>query len=370
MIRLEKSQYDLAKQLFADLANSQLFCAGVLAGTYDGAVYVDDLENPQAGFVRKDGMWWFLAGNPPAENFIQALNIALWDKSLTGEDSWGGMLVCHPDGWESAIHTLYAPHKPIKTERLHYIASTMAWDWQSQIPEGITIRFANQTLLDDGISLPDTVANVVTLRQESEQPDTRAMGYVAVDKNKVVAYAVIDCIVGTGGDLGFFTDPNYRRRGLGSIVSAAVIAYALKYGLDTIHWDCESFNHGSIKTAEKLGLTLDHRHGMYNLMFNPKIHAINLGWKEIDIGEYVAARDFATSEIATYGKDGVHYHMHYILARALFGVGQPNAALSALQDAAEYGWDNAEEAESDFVDLMKMPLWEGIIAKIHENAKQ
>ena len=85
MIELEAVDFYRVRALFEPLMAYQIFCTGVLDGLYTGKVFVDDRDNPRSGFVSKDGIWWFLAGNPNNPAFNDALHRALFDRTISGE---------------------------------------------------------------------------------------------------------------------------------------------------------------------------------------------------------------------------------------------------------------------------------------------
>lgn len=90
MIELQSTDFYKAHSLFKPLTAHQMFCAGVLEGYYKGRVFVDDLNNPQSAFLTQGGGWWFLAGDPHNAAFNQALNTALFNRTMSGERGWGG----------------------------------------------------------------------------------------------------------------------------------------------------------------------------------------------------------------------------------------------------------------------------------------
>ena len=268
MLELAPADFDSVQPLFASMHRHQMFCAGVVSRLYPGRVFVDNRENPRTGLVVKEGMWWFLAGDPHNAAFNAALNTAIFDRTITGPKGWGGMLVCDSAAWDSAIPAIYAPRTPIKTQRLHYVCESITFDPLAFVPDGFEVRFIDQSLVDDGIDIEGSAANILRLRQDAPDPDLKAIGVVALHGGRIVAHAVIDTIVQGGGDIGIYTDGAFRRRGLALATSAALIAYALSHGLHTIHWDVESFNAGSIKTAERLGLRLISQHDMLNFVLD------------------------------------------------------------------------------------------------------
>ena len=83
MIELQTADFYKARALFEPLMAHQMFCAGVLDGLYAGRLFVDDVDNPQSAFVTQGNVWWFLAGDPHNAAFNQALNTALFNRTIS-----------------------------------------------------------------------------------------------------------------------------------------------------------------------------------------------------------------------------------------------------------------------------------------------
>lgn len=367
MIELQSTDFYRVRSLFEPLMAHQMFCAGVLDGLYPGRVFVDDLNKPQSAFITQDGVWWFLAGDPRNAAFNQTLNTALFNRTMNGERSWGGMLVCHPADWDAQIPLIFAPHIPITTQRLHYTCQQLKVDWRSQIPDGFEIRFIDLSLIDDGIEVHGSAGDILKTRQETLEPDRKAMGYVAIHNREIVASSVINCIVNKGGDIGLFTNPEHRRRNLAYLTSAAVIEYALSHGLEVVHWNCESFNAGSIRTANKLGLQFSHTHSMYILILNPVRHELNRAWSHFDAGHYEQAIAICQQSNSS-GNAPVHPENHYIVARCQLAMGKSDEAALSLEVAAQSGWDSLDEMLADFLALTSHPSWQEIVGQVQKNA--
>ncbi len=368
MIELQAADFYKVRSLFETLMAHQMFCAGVLEGLYKGRVFADDLNNPQSAFITQGGVWWFLAGDTRNAAFNQSLNSALFNRTISGEKGWGGMLVCHQGDWDTQIPLIFAPHIPITTQRLHYTSRQLQVDWRSQISDDFEIRFIDQSLVEDGIELHGTVADILNARQEVMEPDRKAMGYVAIYNREIVASSVINCIVNRGGDISLFTNPEHRRRNLAYLTSAALIEYALSHGIEVVHWNCESFNTGSIRTAEKLGLQFSHTHSMHILILNPVRHELNRAWSYFDAGHYEQAVAIC-QQGDNSGKNPVHPENHYIVARCHLATGKPDEAVQALTLAAQAGWDSIDEMQVDFLSLADHPSWQALADQVQKNVK-
>jgi RimJ/RimL family protein N-acetyltransferase len=125
------------------------------------------------------------------------------------------------------------------------VAATLE-KWQRLAQEG----FVERGFMDYGF---------VTLDVRSERP-------------VICSWASVDFIANGYGDLGFFTQPDYRRKGLGTIAVAATLEDGFQRGLKQVNWTCDADNPGSFHTAEKLGLERIADYQMAFLLFDEKQH--------------------------------------------------------------------------------------------------
>jgi GNAT superfamily N-acetyltransferase len=267
---LNKTDYERVHQLFKPLAEYLTFCAAVLEGTQAGQVFVDDVAVPRSAFMITRDVWAYLAGNPHNDPFNQALNKAIYARQVVGEDAFGLLLHCHPDDWQAALKVVAKPRQPIPAARRRYIGRALQFDWQTHVPDGFTIQWADHTLLDrPGLELPRDVKNMLETRGPDGDPMQKGFGFVALHEDgtagtaSIAAHAVIDSIADGVGDIGLVTSEGFRRRGLATATVAAAVAYGLSHGLAMVNWDCGASNIGSLRTAEKLGFERERDHTMY-----------------------------------------------------------------------------------------------------------
>ncbi len=260
---LNETDYSRVRPLFQPL-EFQLFCAGVLEGRYPGRVFADDPVAPRAALLITREVWGFLAGNPDNAAFNRALNQAIFSREIVDEQAWGLLLSCTPESWERALAVVCAPRQPIKAGRRHYICRQLTYDWRASVPRGFVVQQIDETLLErPAQELSHDVRNLLAAGIATDDDLRSGFGFVALHRGKIAAYALVDCVVGDGGDIGLFADEKYRRLGLATATSAATLEYGLSHGLSWIAWDCAVGNIASIRTAEKLGLTHERDHQMY-----------------------------------------------------------------------------------------------------------
>jgi len=67
-------------------------------------------------------------------------------------------------------------------------------------------------------------------------------------------------VVGRRAEVGIYTAPDHRGKGLATAAVAAAVEHCLQRGIDHIGWHCWSPNEASFRTARRVGFehVLDH----------------------------------------------------------------------------------------------------------------
>ena len=269
--KLQKGMFYKTKDIFSPL-RFQLFPAAVVAGLQEGDIYVDDQLNPGSALMVTREVWAYLAGEPNQADFNKALNQAIFNREITGEDSWGLLVSC-PKAWEQALKVIFHPRDLIKLERRHYRRNTGFIQTQHPLPEGYELRLVEPELRQSGCELPEDVVQLLESWDAIQEPELRGYGFVTVKDGKIAAHAVVDVIVDRAGDIGLVTSPKDRLRGLGTALSAACVDYGVgEKGLREFLWDCRADNKGSIRIAEKLGFEFQESHSMFIFDFEPVVN--------------------------------------------------------------------------------------------------
>ena len=251
--------------LFQRLTQTHPMCTAVLEGIYPGKVYVDDPIQPRTALLttyiesEAHGMWYFLAGEPANDAFNQSLNAAIFTDQIIASATPIVFFTCDPDDWGGQMHVLMAPRPPIWVPRYHFIGRQVSFDWRAALPPGFTVERMSEDLRRlPGLQLPEDVAVTLSKWQAVTDPRFMDFGFVIVDRTGsqviIASWATVDFIAAGAGDLGFFTQPSYRRSNLGTIVASVALEHGFASGLRQINWTCDAGNPGSTHTAEKLGL--------------------------------------------------------------------------------------------------------------------
>ena len=271
------------RPLFQRLMRSQPMCTAVLEGIYPGRVYVDNPAQPRSALLTTyiesaaRGMWCFLAGEPINDAFNRSLNAAILSGQIVAKNTPILFFTCDPDDWGDQMDAVMTPRRPIWIPRYHFVSQRVGFDWRAALPTGFTVEPINEELSQlPGMQMPDDIA--ATLSKWKAVTDARFMdfGFVVLDRTRpqltIASWATVDFVAAGAGDLGFFTQPAYRRSRLGTIAASAALEHGFAIGLQRVNWTCDANNPGSVRTAEKLNLERKEDYHQAVLLMNEKSH--------------------------------------------------------------------------------------------------
>ncbi|PEW85316.1 GNAT family N-acetyltransferase [Bacillus cereus] len=236
--------------LFEDFNNVVLL--SYLQG-HMGTAWVNNLENPTVAQVTV-GIFTFYTGDPNVKETDELLrNIP--DRML---------VIVHSEEWKKRLEKFYE-RKIDKFLRYKFKRNAVVFDHSklqsfiSALPKGYELR-----------RIDEHIVNIPTLHKVSEDFTSqfqtvedyikRGIGYSILCKGEVVCGASSYSIYDKGIEIEVATNHNHRRKGLATIVSAALILDCLEKGIYP-NWDAA--NTTSAKLAEKLGYVFDKAYDTY-----------------------------------------------------------------------------------------------------------
>lgn len=367
MNKLNPKDHLTAAYIFQALTEFQPLAAAVIHGLQPGSIYVDDLDSPQAGLINVWGNWCFLAGEPH-EGFITDLNAALFDRSVIDSEAPFLLFTIDEAVWGEHLAAVFHPRHPIPMLRRHYTAKRITYDWRASIPNGYQITPMSLELLERP-ELPDEVRETLERWQSSTHPDFRDCGFVAVYDEKIAAWATVDGVTNGAGDVGLVTQETHRRKGLAAATSAAAMEQALANGTKVLHWTCAENNLGSIRTAEKLGLTLQRSYRLFFFEYDELWDLIQYAGHLINAGEHQHGLELCTRALGI-SSDPPQPLLIYT-ARAQAVLGMQDEALTTLRQLVKAGWKDAAFLENDprFETLHDSAGWQAILTNLHEETE-
>jgi RimJ/RimL family protein N-acetyltransferase len=333
--RLKPEKYDRVRSLFRELMSWNATLTALLDGTSPGYVLADDSATPAAAFAgTAEG--FFLAGNPTHEGFIEEVNAHLVRRYFNDEPTVAGdgiFLRHHPIGWKDRVAGLFKPREPMVLVGRHYLCTELAYsDWRDHLPRGFTVRRLDADLLaDSGLTVP-----AVMLEQIEENWETRdrflahGFGCVAVHEDTISHWSIADCVTKDRHcEIGIWSLPEHRRRGLAAITTAANVEHALRRGFVRVGWQCTDDNVGSYRTAERVGFVLERTATSAYCMFSSVHQEAENGWYHLRNGRPRESAE-AYDRLFVLGGSFPDY-IHQTAARAFAEAGRPDAALRHLR---------------------------------------
>lgn len=357
MQRLDAGDYPRVAPLFAGLEH-HLCAAAVLDSGCPGWVYVDDPGEPRAAFLGSpEGH--FLAGEPHAA-FVAALR----DLMASDRAKFGNLhLVCTSEEWVPHLATLMGDLPPLAEERSYYVFSrpTVA---VPATPEGFALAPVDGALLArTGLRNHAAVAGWgVANWGGADAFLARGVGVCVVHGAAIVSWCLADCAVGSRMEIGIATDPDYRRRGLAALATAATVEVALARGFDRLGWHCWTRNLGSRRVAERVGFDHVGTYTNYWCLADPARHAAETALHAARRGDRATANAWCERVAADPAATGrTHFHAAAVLA----ALGDHDAALAQLREAVALGGADAEilRGAELFIPLHAAPEWAGLVAR-------
>ncbi len=354
------------RPLLANLLRFQNSIAGVLAGHNPGNVYVNQPNNPDVVLViSPEGA--FVAGDTPSTDLVAALKnhvVALMENSDT-ESLW---FTVDPT-WE-ALRNDFLPRPPLSVARQHYSCTAPAFDWRTNVPEGFAVHAIDQALFDrPELTIPDHIHEwIETNWKRRDDFFAHGFGFVteALDTRSVASWSICDAIGDNACEIGIRTHPDYRRRGLAALTSAAAVDHALAQGHSRVGWHCNIDNPASQSTALRVGFTLERNYVSYAAFRREAVHWAEAGRLQEIAGDYRAAAEYYIRADACDDKPVWGNYIPYYAASAFATAGDYDAAWTWLNRAVAQGFDDVDTLQSDeaFVSLQDTAAWAALLQSL------
>lgn len=251
--QLEQSDFYKIEVLIKN-SYHELSIKAVINGTSPGKIFVDNLEKPLSTLIITTECK-VVAGK--ADNKL--FNIGVKEKL-----GFFDTLTCDNEEWENNIHEIHKNIALRKYIRRYYELDELKFvDFNRNMDSQYTLEYVNVGNLNNlDFENSDKIRDWIKFVDISTFKDYCLGAYVRIDK-KIVSMSLVDCIVDDRIEIGVKTEKEYKKRGLGSLATAATVSSCISKGINKIGWHCVDTNIGSIKTAEKVGFKLIKKYSSY-----------------------------------------------------------------------------------------------------------
>lgn len=252
MIELTAERRQNLQPLFADYPYLHGLVCGIVSGAY-GQAFADRDPNPTVAMLCDDGFVFF-AGDAASSTAIEML----------ASRSSGDTLIPATDAWRASMHHAWGDRLRGK-ERIAF-TPPRAWSRQklrqqmTDLPTGMVLK---QITSEDAGRFGALAKSLVEIDPVTQQAFLgEGIGYGVECDGRFLS----GCSgVPAGGMVEFEvqTHPRHRRRGLGTVVAAALIDHCIAHDL-TPCWDAA--NDMSAGLALKLGFIHPNRYNVYRII--------------------------------------------------------------------------------------------------------
>lgn len=218
-----------------------------------GRAWVNDLENPTVAQVTV-GIFTFYTGDPNVKETEELLrNIP--EKML---------VIVNSEEWKKRLEAFYE-RKIDKFLRYKFKRNSEFFNrsklqsFISTLPKGYELRRIDEHIANNS-TLHKLSEDFTSQFQSVEDYLNRGIGYSILYNGEVICGASSYSIYDEGIEIEVATNLNHRRKGLATVVSAALILDCLEKGKYP-NWDAA--NTTSAKLAEKLGYVFDKAYDTY-----------------------------------------------------------------------------------------------------------
>ena len=124
------------------------------------------------------------------------------------------------------------------------------------IPAGISLTPITRDLLtrNDLANAEEVRAEIRWMWPSAEYFHAAGFGVAACTATAIVCWCTAEYVGPTACGVGIATAPTHRRAGIATAAASRFLGAARRRGL-TVYWECGQDNTGSVRLAEKLGLT-------------------------------------------------------------------------------------------------------------------
>lgn len=255
---LPQARYYKALQLLASVPFNTLFARAVLSGDVDGQVYADDPEVPSIYYVVHPYGMTLLLSDDVERNRQQAfLQGPLRDylherqqRSLPSQ--W---MQIFPLAWADDIDRILVDRQHSSTLAKRHTRVNFRFEPRNFESADIHTRLSDLSIEPLSQYAYENFGDAVKPQpfwDSYKHFEQRGAGFEVTCEGKTVAVAFSAFVTEQELELGMEVSTDYRRCGLGGIVTGRLILECLHLGLSPI-WSCNLANTGSYQLAQKLG---------------------------------------------------------------------------------------------------------------------
>ncbi|MCT1399447.1 GNAT family N-acetyltransferase [Paenibacillus sp. p3-SID867] len=256
---LNKSEFYKIRHITDKCKNIEV--RAVVSGNNPGGVYVDHPTEPTAALIWIEGQKGFqIVGDAQSTTFITELAEYMRnhiEPKLQEQDINWVEIGLDPDPWDKTIQNIFQERR-ISSDTQHVFTlrgKPQHIEFQDSV---VNIQPINREVLKSKRLENHSFLEKKILRfwDSIDSFLEQGFGYFVEDNHNVVSLCFSAFVVDKTHAIDIETLEEHKRRNYGAAVAQAFVQECLQKGIRP-YWDCTPENTGSIRLAEKVGMTPD-----------------------------------------------------------------------------------------------------------------
>lgn len=267
---LIETEYENAKPVFSNLSDYQAWLLSTLEGNTPGRIFVDDKDNPTAGFCYLGSILFFFAGSSKNTEFNSSLKKILANDIFPNyQAKYSYFMIFYDSGWDEALKEIFG--ELTTGEGVYYeIKSNERKEWKSTLSSEFTIEQVDREFIESmAYTIPEDINIKLWLVNEwgsLEKFYERGIAYSIVYKKKLVV-SFCHCSGFSNNirrsEIAICTNVDFQRQGLGKNLVFHMLNHFWETGIKIAGWHTTNDNIASRKLAESIGYKFNRTYPIY-----------------------------------------------------------------------------------------------------------
>jgi GNAT superfamily N-acetyltransferase len=231
MIELNPKGFAAVQDLLRPFDYS-LSIRAALAGDNPGRIFVNDPARPRT-VLAITGEGTFLAGDyhdPTIIDPLRRLLRRIFSGTVFPSAEWCISLHVDSDDWAAELPKLVPTHQADELLGYHYLCRDLDPGWQPHLPDEYTVQRVDRVTLSRFPEEMREWGSVEDWWGTVENFFSKGISFCVTHGDDVVSWCTSTCVAGDQVEVGIFTVPGHRRRGLATAAVAATVACCLNSG--------------------------------------------------------------------------------------------------------------------------------------------
>ncbi|MBY0165475.1 GNAT family N-acetyltransferase [Paenibacillus lautus] len=256
---LNKSEFYRIRHITDKYKNIEI--RAVVSGNNPGGVYVDHPTEPTAALIWIEGQKGFqIVGNAQSKTFLTGLEEYMRNniepKLLERDINWVEIGL-EPEPWDKTIQNIFKKHHLSSDTQHVYTLRGEPQPIESQDREVHIQRISYDLLKSRRLENHSFLeSKILRFWDSTDSFLEQGFGYFVEDNHNVVSLCFSAFVVDKTHAIDIETLEEHKRRNYGAAVAQAFVQECLQKGIRP-YWDCTPENAGSIRLAEKVGMSPD-----------------------------------------------------------------------------------------------------------------